>query len=156
MGALTRIEGWLDRMELLLTRWWVWPGLLAVLGWCALAGALVASPVGEDVRFFGVDLFGTCTILEQTGEPCASCGMTRSWMWTARGEVLRALRFSVAGTTLFVGLVAAGLVGTVRLVRRRPDWLGGTWPQVMAVVAGWLALYFVSWGLRLAGVYPLP
>lgn len=151
-----RLEGALDRVGRRLMEWWVWPTALAAVGWLALVGALLAAPDGEDVRIAGVDLFGACDFRSRTGQPCASCGMTRSWMWAVRGELTRSASYNVAGTLAFFGLVAAGAVATVRLVTRRPAWLALGWRATLGIVLVWFAVYLVAWGLRVGGSYPLP
>lgn len=153
---LVPLEAWLDRVGRRLMEWWVWPAALAAVGWLALIGALLASPDGEDVRIAGVDLFGACDFRARTGQPCASCGMTRSWMWAVRGELARSASYNAAGTLAFFGLVAAGAVASVRLVARRPGWLALGWRGTLVVVLGWLAVYLVAWALRVGGSYPLP
>lgn len=61
----------------------------------------------------------TCLMRILFGLPCPGCGMTRSWVHLAHGDVLAAFEYNVFGP---IGMAtAAGLVGFVlySLVRRR-------------------------------------
>lgn len=154
-GRLDRLESVLDRAGRAMMSWWVWPAVLTFAGALALAAALTCYPVENDVHAFGYDLMGPCEFREINGQPCASCGMTRSWVWAARGHVLTALRYNIAGTLLFFGLVAGGVVGVARLVTRNKDLLRLHWAASGTLVTGWVVLYAVTWAFRLAGLYPL-
>ena len=62
----------------------------------------------------------TCLLRIMTGLPGPGCGMTRSWVHLAHGDVLTAFEYNVFGP---LGMaVAAGIVvyTAVALVRRRP------------------------------------
>lgn len=62
----------------------------------------------------------TCLLRLTTGMPCPGCGMTRSWVHLAHGDVATAFEYNVFGP---VGMaMAAGLIvyTVVALVRRRP------------------------------------
>lgn len=84
----------------------------------------------------------TCLMRILTGLPCPGCGMTRSWVHTAHGNLGTAFEYNLFGP---IGMAAAaGLVAFVgiALVRRRrperilqvvnPRWL-------LALVLVWLA-----------------
>jgi hypothetical protein len=135
---------------------WAWPVLGMVTGALAVVAASVCAPVGDDVHLFGVDLFGPCATREATGLPCASCGMTRSWVWAARGEFRRAFAYHPAGALLFLVLAWGGLLGLVRLVLRRPTWMRLPWRVFAVMVGAWLVVWLGGWGARLAGRLPLP
>lgn len=83
----------------------------------------------------------TCIMRIMTGLPCPGCGMTRSWVHLAHGDVLTAFEYNFFGPLAM--LAAAGLVvyTVVALVRRRPperllDYLN---PRVLIVLLGlWL------------------
>jgi len=62
----------------------------------------------------------TCLLRLTTGMPCPGCGMTRSWVHLAHGDVATAFEYNFFGP---IGMaMAAGLVvyTVVALVRRRP------------------------------------
>lgn len=123
--------------------------MLAVGATVAIAAA-VCTPVGEDVWLFGFDLFGPCPSFELTGRPCSSCGMTRSWVWSARGELSRAWGYNPIGTALFFMLTSAGAVGAVRLLARRPKLFALPWSVVALGWGAWL-LAWVALAIQRAG-----
>jgi len=145
-----------DRWTRTRPTWW-WPSTLVLIGAAVWTASLVLQPVGE-VTFFAGERFGEdCLFLVQTGRPCPNCGMTRSFLWSARGDLVRAFRYSPAGATLFVWITAGAAVGLVRLVRRAPRALSPPWQLLVGWTLFWvIGVYFVGYGLRLAGFGPLP
>lgn len=156
--VLARLESGLDRLGQALMAWWVWPAFLALVGAAALAAALVVSPgEAEQTLLFGQPWAGPCAFREAHGVPCMHCGMTRSWVYSARGQLLRGLAYNPAGATAFLWLVGFGILGAVRLVTRRRELLAVPYPVVGAVGALWFfGLYLGIWAARLAGFLPLP
>ncbi|MEZ4322153.1 MAG: DUF2752 domain-containing protein [Myxococcota bacterium] len=150
-----RLEAALDRFGRLVMEWWTWPLAMFLAGALALTASLVCYPVENDVHAFGRDLMGPCEFRELYDQPCASCGMTRSWVWIARGHPLIALRYNVAGVLLWCALVWGGLVGFLRLVRRDPTVLRAPLVASGSLVTGWIVLYMIAWFLRISGFYPL-
>lgn len=138
--------------------WWMWPTLLVVLAVASFAAALFLQPTGgEFVNFPGGTQFGeTCAVIQITGKPCPQCGMTRAFVYGARGAWLRAADYNPAGLALFLWLQAGGVVGLARLITRDksrlepPLWLLFGWTVV------WMIVYAVGWFARLADVHPLP
>lgn len=95
----------------------------------------------------------TCILRILTGLPCPGCGMTRSWVHLAHGDVAAAFEYNLFGPLAMA--TAAGLVvyTAVALVRRQPterlfDQLN---PKVLMVLMGlWLgysAIRMVSIGI---------
>jgi hypothetical protein len=87
---------------------------LAAAAWLAPAGDHVALPDGSPLR-------GLCLLHEALAIECPLCGMTRSFVSLAHGDLGAALRFHPAGPLLFVAMVvfvAAALA--VALRRGRP------------------------------------
>jgi hypothetical protein len=84
----------------------------------------------------------TCILRILTGMPCPGCGMTRSWVHLAHGDVATAFEYNLFGP---IGMAAAaGLVvyTAVSLVRRRPPQrlLDQLNPRILMVLVGvWLA-----------------
>ncbi|MEZ4235583.1 MAG: DUF2752 domain-containing protein [Myxococcota bacterium] len=114
-------------------------------------------------RFFG----DTCAFLKVTGQPCPQCGMTRSFVYAARGHFVTSFFYSPGGLGLFLWSQVAGIVGAARLVRGalrvrrgaavRPGWPPLPWQLVVGWALGWtLLLYLVPYALRLYGINPLP
>lgn len=131
-------------------------GLLVVTGLMALVGPWLFTPEGlHDVAFLGTPVDGSCAFREATGHPCPSCGLTRSWVWAARGQLGHALRFHAVGTALWLGLLAGGVLGAWRLLRPRPGALAPPW-LVASAGGGLFLAWLAQWGLRLTGRLPLP
>lgn len=132
-----------------------WLGVLAAVG--AMAGALVFAPAPGDpehVTLLGHPWRQVCTFRALTGHGCASCGMTRAWVWAVRGELGVAVRHSVAGVALLAMILGHGGLRAAQLA----GWIPGrqiTRYYLMIGVA-WIALWLGSWAARLAGLYPLP
>jgi len=154
-AAVERLEKVLDRIGRILLIWWAWPTVLVLIGAIALGLSWVCYPVGNDVHVFGMDLMGECEFRELYGEPCASCGMTRSWVHMSRGHLLTALRYNIAGASLWLILVSGGLVGVARLLTRRADLLKLHWATFGTLITTWVVMYCATWFLRLWGWYPL-
>lgn len=139
--------------------WWAWPAALLVLALAADVASLAFVPLDESWVGWrsGERLGETCLMIQQTGLPCPQCGMTRSWVFGARGDVLAAWRYNPAGITLWLWINAGGLVGAARLIARS----GRRFPVPTALLFGWtlvwlVGLYGVGFGLRIAGVNMLP
>lgn len=132
-----------------------WAGLaLAVL---AVLAALAFSPVegrSDALDVLGLPFRHTCTFRAVTGVPCASCGMTRAWVWAVRGEVGDALRYNAAGVLLLFGVATFGGTQALWLVLGHiPRYEG----RALALLGGiWAVFWMGTWGARLAGAYPLP
>lgn len=138
--------------------WWAWPATLLALAVLALVASLVFEPGSDGFTWVLGRRFGSgCAFLQATGLPCPQCGMTRSFVWAARGAFGTAWAHNPAGFTLFLWLQAGGVVGLARLVRRDPAALRLPWQVLVGWTAVWLVgLYTLPWVLRLLGVNPLP
>jgi hypothetical protein len=79
-------------------------GCLAVL---LLAAYLTPSPSGMGTHRDGLGL-PPCNFLRTTGLPCPSCGMTTSFAWFAKGNLLASAYVQPMGTVL--ALLAAACV----------------------------------------------
>jgi hypothetical protein len=90
-----------------------------------------------------------CQFQAHFGIPSPSCGLTRSFLALARGDVGRSLQFHLFGPVIFMGLISLGLGSAWELYWRRSlltlytRWI--TWPRLCAALAVFLAYY----GLRL-------
>jgi hypothetical protein len=119
-------------------------GLLAPLG--------VAARLQPDSHGFGTHQqlgLPPCTFLVLFGRRCPSCGMTTSWAYLVRGQIVQAAAANVGGAVLGVltavaaiWLLASGFWGR---------WLGlvpnVTWPTWL--LAGVAAVTLVDWVIRL-------
>jgi hypothetical protein len=121
-------------------------GIPEVYAGIALLSFLVArfAPV-LDVRV-------PCPFLLFTGHPCATCGMTHSFVYLAHGHVLGALRWSPLGALLAAGAWAYVVLDLVRLAA------GLSFPAVplrlmrRLVISGVVAL-LVNWAYLLIHGY---
>jgi len=66
---------------------------------------------------------GPCGMLQWTGLPCPTCGMTTAFAHTVRGQWLRAFWAQPAGFVFALGTIVLAGVSGLALVR-------GRWPQV--------------------------
>lgn len=135
-----------------------WSIVMMVAGLGAVAASFVFTP-GDDnwTYFFGNRFGGPCGFREATSLPCPSCGMTRSWVWLVRGEVLDAFRYNAAGALLLIGLAAMGVIGAVRVVTGDPERLKVDVGKLSAIVVAWMIVpYLGGWILRMLGFNPLP
>lgn len=84
----------------------------------------------------------TCLLRLMTGLPCPGCGLTRSWVHVAHGDLLTAFEYNLFGPVSMA--MAAGIVvwTVVSYVRRRPPQrlLDRLDPRLLLVVFGlWMA-----------------
>ncbi|MBD0267652.1 MAG: DUF2752 domain-containing protein [Cyanobacteria bacterium Co-bin8] len=68
---------------------------------------------GYHIPFLG------CPFRSLTGIPCPTCGMTRSFMAVARGDLVQALSYHLFGPALFLMLLAAVLHITCEIASNR-------------------------------------
>lgn len=140
--------------------WWTYNAGLVVLAIAVFGVSRLFHP-GEDPRWVylpnGMQFGDTCAFLAVTGLPCPQCGMTRSWVWAARGHLATAFLYSPGGLGLFLWAQVAGVFGAIRLLRRDPDALELPWQVVVGWTLVWmLGLYVLPYVLRLNGINPLP
>ncbi|WP_134765804.1 DUF2752 domain-containing protein [Nocardioides sp. 1609] len=108
---------------------------VAAGGLVALGASFVLSPSGVD------DGPVICPFRRVTGLPCPGCGLTRSWVDLAHGDLAGAWSMNPFGIVLVAALVVL-VVGVVRARMRgqAPPRLD-TWlrrPTVLVVLAVWL------------------
>ena len=140
-------------------KWWVWPLIMVLAAVAALVPSLVIYPVPdvEQLYLAGYAFGGPCAFREQFAIPCPACGMTRSWIWAARGCLPTAFTYNAAGASLFLWLVGSGVLGSLRLIRRRSDTLQVPFMWVAGAIAAWFFLLFLGfWIARALGINPLP
>ena len=79
-----------------------------------------------------------CWFYHATGIPCPGCGLTRSFMAMARGDLLRAVQFHAFGPLLYVAFLLGGLHLVAELLTNR------SWPLPYR---RWWAQERWQWGL---------
>lgn len=101
-------------------------GRMLDLGLAALVAAQLGAsawlvPVADQImRPDGAPLGGACWFRAVTHLPCPFCGMTRSFVALAHGELASAFRFHAAGPLLFAAMAAALVAIAIAGVRRGP------------------------------------
>jgi hypothetical protein len=92
---------------------------LAVLVAAQLAASVVLHSAGDEVVLpGGASLGGTCWFRGVFHVDCPFCGLTRSFVALAHGELAAAVRFHPAGPLLFAAMVAALIALVTVFVRR--------------------------------------
>lgn len=129
-----------------------WMRVVMVLGGLTLLVLLATARVLEpSARGFGTHRqlgLPDCTFIQLFGERCPACGMTTSWAYLTRGDVLSALSVNAGGTLLGLIALVSGpwLLGSG--VKGR--WLGQPHEVVIITIGIAVCLViFVDWGLRL-------
>jgi hypothetical protein len=92
--------------------------VLAVCGGIVFAAVLL-TPGTDVVSLFGVDIPVVCGFRRLTGWPCPGCGLTRSFVFAAHGQIGAAFGAHLLGPLLF-GVVASQVPWRLwRLFERR-------------------------------------
>ena len=100
----------------------------AALGWIpALHQRLLAAPL-------------VCWSRLLLGRDCAGCGLTRSFVAIARGELSEALQWNPLGTVLYLYLCAMVLVAAGAMLIPRFRWWRRITTSSTMVVLAWIAL----------------
>ncbi|HEY8749465.1 MAG TPA: DUF2752 domain-containing protein [Tepidisphaeraceae bacterium] len=120
---------------------------LSCLGTLVLASQLHPSPDGYGTHTqIGLQ---HCAFFERTGLPCPSCGMTTSWSWFARGNVLASLYIQPMGTLLALAACWCVWIGFYVAITGRPVY------RLLRVVPGryysvpLVALAIMAWGWKI-------
>ncbi|GAC66562.1 DUF2752 domain-containing protein [Gordonia soli] len=125
---------------------WAAGGL--VLAGVAAVG--VAASLSPDAVAHGPEL---CPFRRMTGLPCPGCGLTRSWVALAHGEVGQAFAFNVFGPLLLTTVIAVAAVGFVALVTGQTTLVARLRHRTVAKVALVVLTVWIGYGvLRIADV----
>jgi len=117
---------------------------------------LVTAPVfGAALYNQGWQIPGLrCWFYHVTGIPCPGCGLTRSFMAMARGDVVRAVQFHAFGPLLYGALVLLGIHLMAELVSNRSlPWPYRRWWGQQRWQWGLLGLFLGYYLVRLAVWY---
>ena len=131
---------------------WATRALLAAFALGLASMLVVARGLEPDPRGFGTHTqlgLWPCAFKLTTGRPCPTCGMTTSFAWFARGELVRAWRANPAGSLL--ALVSLAMIPWLLLVSAR----GCPWPfrdlerPLVGLSVAVVALTLISWTVRM-------
>jgi hypothetical protein len=117
------------------------------LRWLLVIGGGLALLAAALLPLDLIGKFHTCMFRHITGYPCMSCGMTRTFLLMAHGDISGAWHMSPLGVPLFLALVAAVGWGAACLVTGKRLLLRLPWRWVGA---GFALLVLVNWIYRLA------
>lgn len=113
------------------------------LCWAPLVGSFFYNQ-GYKVPFLG------CPFRHLTGIPCPTCGMTRSFMAIARGNLSEAVSQHLFGPIVFAGLlIAVAHIGVELLTGRQVSVFYSRFFQQRKLQLFFLVMFFSYYGLRL-------
>ncbi len=131
---------------------WAGRGLAAGLALACLAVLVVAAGLTPSPDGFGTHRglgLAECAFLARTGLPCPACGMTTSFAWFVRGNVVASLYVQPMGAVL---AVVAGLTvwaaGYVAVTGRPLHKLLGVVPDRLYLVP-LLSWAVIGWGWKM-------
>jgi hypothetical protein len=126
--------------------------LLAMLGLVLTALLLMAFFLQPDKRLYGTHQqlgLPPCSFYYAFGIPCPTCGMTTSWAFLMRGEILASLHANAGGTLLALSAILAAPWSLLTAIRgrhfaRMPNGRSISW-----TFGGIAVLAVLQWGCRL-------
>jgi hypothetical protein len=126
--------------------------LLAAFALGLVAVLVVARGLQPDPKGFGTHTqlgLGSCAFREATGRPCPTCGMTTSFAWASRGNLVRAWGANPAG--ILLAPLTLALIPWLLLVSARAK----PWPfsdlerPLVGLSVAVVALTLISWTVRM-------
>ncbi|MEN9215040.1 MAG: DUF2752 domain-containing protein [Gloeomargarita sp. DG02_3_bins_56] len=104
-----------------------------------ILGVLLSPVVGAFFYNQGLHIPGLiCPLYHFTGVPCPSCGLTRSFMAMARGDIGRAVQFHAFGPLLYGVFLLLGIHIILELCLNR---------AIMIPYWRWLERHRLHWGI---------
>lgn len=117
---------------------------IAVLG---LAAWLEPSPTGVGTHV-GTHFLKPCPWIAQRNMPCPSCGMTTSFSWFVRGNILASLYVQPMGCALAFCTAVAFLACTYIAVTGRAAWRIARFIPVVPIIWSLVGLWLLAWGWK--------
>lgn len=109
----------LARFEALARQPWFGDAFWLAISLGVVGMALLLAPSTEALSFFGVEVPVLCTFRRLTGVGCPGCGLTRSFVFLAHGQLQAALQMNLLGPPLFGFVLAQIPWRGWRLYKRR-------------------------------------
>ncbi len=132
--------------------WWQ-RSIALILGFGAITLLVVASQLTPSSSGFGTHRqlgLAECTMVQLAGIRCPACGMTTSWAYATRGNLVAAARTNSGGLTLALAAMiggpwfaVSGLIGRWWLVEFRDG-------PAVAVCVFVVVITLIDWGVRLS------
>lgn len=129
-------------------RWLCLVSGLGLLSLLATARYLTPSPAGLGThQQLGLP---PCTTMVIWNVPCPTCGMTTSWAWVMRGNLMQASRANLGGTML--AIIAIGFLPAACYFFISGRATSGHWFSLMLAVSLVTAccITLIQWAIRLA------
>lgn len=128
-------------------------GLTAMLLLTLIALAFVLSPVGQGLTLAGQATPPMCSFNFSTGQPCPGCGLTRSWVALAHGDLTSSLSFHRLGWLVMLYTAAQCIRHALYAFypNRIPQWR----PRAKKLDYGLIVLAILlalNWALLIAGI----
>jgi hypothetical protein len=120
---------------------------LALVGVFALAAWL--NPYDELGRPRRLETHRQLGLPACIGVPCPSCGMTTSFAFLVRGNLVQSLRANAVGTLLALLGLAAIPWSIASVVRKRTLFIRSLEQTLIWLLAGFLVLVLLRWGIML-------
>lgn len=89
-----------------------------------------------------------CQMLQQTGVPCPSCGMTTSFSWFARGNLAASFYIQPMGMLLALAAAICVWAGAYVAVTGRPVYRLATLYSGRSYMIGLLGFGILAWGWK--------
>jgi hypothetical protein len=125
--------------------------LLLIVGGILIGLLAVAAMIEPDERGYGTHQrlgLPPCTFQFVTGVRCPSCGMTTSWAYLVRGQLIKSLKSNTGGT--LVGVIAMLLAPWALLSGLRGRWFWKSfndWAALIVTLAV-ILVTLVDWSVR--------
>lgn len=136
---------------------WLLHGIVFALAACVLLLASVLRVQGTDevvMPIWTLPLPGTCSVKQLTGVECPGCGLTRSLVCLAHGDVARAWRFNPAGMYVFALVALQIPYRLAQLWRLRRGHREIHWRWMAPLALGGLVLALLGqWVARLVATF---
>jgi hypothetical protein len=121
---------------------------VACLGVLTIAALATPNPSGVGTHASALHL-QPCHFLASTGLPCPGCGMTTSFAWFARGNLLASVYVQPMGAALAVLAAATAWVGFYIAVTGRPVYRLFRLVPAGYYVVPLFALGLLAWGWKI-------